>query len=175
MLVYFAMDVLIAAADIDVRVKQLAQEIHRDHPDGVHLVCVLKGAFVFLSDLARQLPSTATLDFMAVGTITLRGTGGSLNDLIASWTPVDADQELLVRCWAEKIERPGRMSRIIGSANRIADERFCAATRVPAVGGAGPVAEVTVGDDAGAIIGGDGRRGDAAHDEAQRTARGDRR
>ena len=66
MLVYFAMDVLIAAADIDVRVKQLAQEIHRDHPDGVHLVCVLKGAFVFLSDLARQLPSTATLDFMAV-------------------------------------------------------------------------------------------------------------
>jgi len=66
MLVYFAMDVLIAAADIHERVKQMAQEIHRDHPDGVHLVCVLKGAFVFLSDLARQLPTTTTLDFMAV-------------------------------------------------------------------------------------------------------------
>ena len=66
MLVYFAMEVLIAAADIRDRVKQMAQEIHRDHPDGVHLVCVLKGAFVFLSDLARQLPSTTTLDFMAV-------------------------------------------------------------------------------------------------------------
>jgi len=66
MLVYFAMDVLIAAADIHDRVKQMAQEIDRDHPDGVHFVCVLKGAFVFLSDLARQLPSTATLDFMAV-------------------------------------------------------------------------------------------------------------
>jgi hypoxanthine phosphoribosyltransferase len=66
MLVYFAMDVLIAAVDIRDRVKQMAQEIHRDHPDGVHLVCVLKGAFVFLSDLARQLPSTTTLDFMAV-------------------------------------------------------------------------------------------------------------
>jgi len=66
MLVYFAMDVLIAAADIHERVKQMAQEIHRDHPNGVHLVCVLKGAFVFLSDLARQLPSTASLDFMAV-------------------------------------------------------------------------------------------------------------
>jgi hypoxanthine phosphoribosyltransferase len=60
------MDVLIAAADIHERVKQMAQEIHRDHPDGVHLVCVLKGAFVFLSDLARQLPSTTSLDFMAV-------------------------------------------------------------------------------------------------------------
>src|SRR4026209_1609347 len=66
MLVYFAMDVLIAAADIHDRVKQMAQEIHRDHPDGVHLVCVLKGAFVFLSDLARELPSTTSLDFMAV-------------------------------------------------------------------------------------------------------------
>ena len=66
MLVYFAMDILIAAADIHDRVKQMAQEIHRDHPDGVHLVCVLKGAFVFLSDLARQLPPTTTLDFMAV-------------------------------------------------------------------------------------------------------------
>src|SRR4029079_11859349 len=29
-------------------------------------VCVLKGAFIFLSDLARQLPAPATLDFMAV-------------------------------------------------------------------------------------------------------------
>jgi hypoxanthine phosphoribosyltransferase len=66
MLVYFAMDVLIAATDIHERVKQMAHEIQRDHPDGVHLVCVPKGAFIFLSDLARQLPSTTSLDFMAV-------------------------------------------------------------------------------------------------------------
>ena len=66
MLVYFAMDVLIAATDIHERVKQMAHEIQRDHPAGVHLVCVLKGAFIFLSDLARQLPSTTSLDFMAV-------------------------------------------------------------------------------------------------------------
>lgn len=66
MLVYFAMRVLISAEEIRHRVGVLAQEIHRDHPDGVHLICVLKGAFVFLSDLARQLPATTTLDFMAV-------------------------------------------------------------------------------------------------------------
>ena len=66
MLVYFAMNVLISADDIRDRVRLLAQEIERDHPDGVHLVCVLKGAFIFLSDLARQLPDTTTLDFMAV-------------------------------------------------------------------------------------------------------------
>ena len=66
MLVYFAMNVLISADDIRDRVRALAQEIERDHPDGVHLVCVLKGAFIFLSDLARHLPGKTTLDFMAV-------------------------------------------------------------------------------------------------------------
>src|ERR1041384_8406749 len=66
MLVYFAMNVLISTDDIQQRVRELAREIQGDHPDGVHLVCVLKGAFVFLADLARQLPATTTLDFMAV-------------------------------------------------------------------------------------------------------------
>jgi hypoxanthine phosphoribosyltransferase len=60
------MNVLISADDIRDRVRLLAQEIERDHPDGVHLVCVLKGAFIFLSDLARHLPGKTTLDFMAV-------------------------------------------------------------------------------------------------------------
>jgi len=35
---------------------------------------------------------------------------------------------VLARCRAEKLEPPGRMDRIIGSANRTADERFCAVT-----------------------------------------------
>ena len=60
------MNVLISADDIQQRVQSLAEEIRRDHPGGVHLVCVLKGAFVFLADLARELRGDATLDFMAV-------------------------------------------------------------------------------------------------------------
>jgi hypoxanthine phosphoribosyltransferase len=56
----------ISATDIQARVQALGQEIRRDHPDGVHLVCVLKGAFVFLSDLARAIGGTVTLDFIAV-------------------------------------------------------------------------------------------------------------
>ena len=60
------MDVLLSAEQIQERVRSLASEIHRDHPHGVHLVCVLKGAFVFLADLARYLPVEVTLDFMAV-------------------------------------------------------------------------------------------------------------
>jgi hypoxanthine phosphoribosyltransferase len=60
------MHVLIPAEVIQTRVHALAQDIRRDHPDNVHFVCVLKGAFVFLSDLSRALPGDCSLDFMAV-------------------------------------------------------------------------------------------------------------
>lgn len=60
------MRTLLTASQIQDRVRLLAAEIHRDHPYGVHLVCVLKGAFVFLSDLVRALPGDCSLDFMAV-------------------------------------------------------------------------------------------------------------
>jgi hypoxanthine phosphoribosyltransferase len=56
----------ISASDIQARVQAMAHEIRRDHPDGVHLVCVLKGAFMFMSDLARAIDGNATLDFIAV-------------------------------------------------------------------------------------------------------------
>jgi hypoxanthine phosphoribosyltransferase len=59
-------DVLISARDIQQRVRQMAAQIHGDHPNGVHLIAVLKGAFVFLSDLARAMPGHCSLDFMAV-------------------------------------------------------------------------------------------------------------
>ena len=60
------MHTLISSDDIQQRVRSLAQDIRRDHPNGVHLICVLKGAFMFLADLARSLEGEATLDFMAV-------------------------------------------------------------------------------------------------------------
>ena len=60
------MQTFIAADAIQARVRELATDISRDHPDGVHFVCVLKGAFVFLADLARQMESAVTLDFMAL-------------------------------------------------------------------------------------------------------------
>jgi hypoxanthine phosphoribosyltransferase len=56
----------ISAADIQARVNALGHEIRRDHPDGVHLVGVLKGAFMFMSDLARAIDGNTTLDFIAV-------------------------------------------------------------------------------------------------------------
>ena len=60
--------ILLSTADIQERVRALALEIAADHTgaESLHLVCVLKGAFIFLADLARALPIPCTLDFMAV-------------------------------------------------------------------------------------------------------------
>lgn len=60
------MQTLLSADQIQQRVREMAQQIRADHPDGLHLICVLKGAFVFLSDLARAMPGDCSLDFMAV-------------------------------------------------------------------------------------------------------------
>ena len=53
---------------IQARVRELAGEIERDYPagEGIHLVCVLKGGFVFMSDLVRAMGPHVTLDFIAV-------------------------------------------------------------------------------------------------------------
>jgi hypoxanthine phosphoribosyltransferase len=61
--------ILIDRAGLDERVGRLAAEIGADHPDGVVLVGVLKGALLFLSDLARALADQGVpvvVDFLAI-------------------------------------------------------------------------------------------------------------
>ena len=57
---------IISEEAIRTRVAELAAEIQGDFPDGVHIVAVLKGAAIFVSDLIRRLQGPITLDFMAV-------------------------------------------------------------------------------------------------------------
>ena len=59
-------EILLSADQIQARVAELAADIRRDFPDGLHMIAVLKGAFVFLSDLARHMDGEVSLDFMAV-------------------------------------------------------------------------------------------------------------
>src|SRR6266581_6458790 len=59
-------EILLSAEQIQKRVAEMAQEIRRDFPDDLHVIAVLKGAFIFLSDLIRHMPGHVSLDFMAV-------------------------------------------------------------------------------------------------------------
>ena len=60
--------ILIDRDRLQARVAELAAEISRDYADvdDLLLVCVLKGAVMFLSDLSRQLTIPHAIDFMAV-------------------------------------------------------------------------------------------------------------
>ena len=58
-------EILISEQQIQARVAEMAADIRRDFPDDVHLIAVLKGAFIFLSDLVRHIPGKVSLDFMA--------------------------------------------------------------------------------------------------------------
>jgi hypoxanthine phosphoribosyltransferase len=58
--------ILLSEQQIQKRVAEMAAEIRRDFPDDVHLIAVLKGAFIFLSDLVRHMSGKVSLDFMAV-------------------------------------------------------------------------------------------------------------
>jgi hypoxanthine phosphoribosyltransferase len=59
-------EILLSAAQIQKRVAELAVQLRSDSPDDLHLVAVLKGAFMFLSDLVRNIPGRVSLDFMAL-------------------------------------------------------------------------------------------------------------
>src|SRR2546430_13398252 len=59
-------EILLSDHQIQKRVAGLATGVRRDFPDSLHLVAVLKGAFIFLSDLVRHMSGHVSLDFMAV-------------------------------------------------------------------------------------------------------------
>ncbi len=58
---------MISAAKISERVRQLGEEITRDYAGRpLVLVCVLKGSFIFASDLARAIDLPLRIDFLGV-------------------------------------------------------------------------------------------------------------
>ena len=60
--------IIISKEEIQARVKELADQISRDYADAgrVYLIGILKGAFIFLADLTRELSIPLMVDFMAV-------------------------------------------------------------------------------------------------------------
>jgi len=60
-------EVLYSASDIQDRTRQLAREIEQAFPDGdLDVIGVLKGSFLFMSDLVRELNMPLRCDFLRV-------------------------------------------------------------------------------------------------------------
>jgi hypoxanthine phosphoribosyltransferase len=58
---------LITEQQIQARIRELGARIDADYPEGaLHLVCILKGAFVFLADLSRAIQRDVAIEFMGI-------------------------------------------------------------------------------------------------------------
>ena len=63
----FLDEILIDAATLQERIAALGAEISRDYQgQDLHLICILRGGVLFLTDLMRQIDLPHTIDFMAI-------------------------------------------------------------------------------------------------------------
>lgn len=93
--------VLLDEAAIESRVRKLATRISKDYSeveygdDGLVLVGVLKGAFVFLADIARRLTVPHHVDFIALSSYNQGKTSGEVRLIMDSRINV-ADRHVLI-------------------------------------------------------------------------------
>ncbi|MBN2467835.1 MAG: hypoxanthine phosphoribosyltransferase [Deltaproteobacteria bacterium] len=90
--------ILYTKKTIQERVSALAEEIYHDyHPRELLLVGVLKGAFIFLADLARALTLPVSVDFVRVSSYgSLTVSSGMVNILKDVETPLTGKDVIIV-------------------------------------------------------------------------------
>ena len=64
----YLLETLISESDLNNRIAELGEEISRDYKDSkdLLLVCILRGAVIFLTDLSRKISIPHAIDFMAI-------------------------------------------------------------------------------------------------------------
>jgi hypoxanthine phosphoribosyltransferase len=94
------LEILLSEQQIQKRVAELAGELRRDYPAGLHLIAVLKGAFVFLSDLIRQMPGPrddVSIDFITLASYGAgTSTSGEVRLLTDLNTPIQGRDVVIV-------------------------------------------------------------------------------
>ena len=57
---------LIPEAEVEKRICEIAAQISKDYEGkSVHLICILKGSVMFMSELAKRITVPVTMDFMS--------------------------------------------------------------------------------------------------------------
>jgi hypoxanthine phosphoribosyltransferase len=90
--------ILVSTEQINMRVKELADQISRDYADvgQIYLIGILKGAFIFLADLSRQLTIPHIVDFMAVSSYGKTANTGAVRLIMDLREPIDGQHAIIV-------------------------------------------------------------------------------
>src|SRR5512138_2218393 len=88
---------LLSAEDIARRVRELARQIDDDYRDldRLLLLGILRGAFIFMADLTRQLQTPHVIDFMALTSYSKNKSLGEVRILMDTREPIK-DQHVLI-------------------------------------------------------------------------------
>jgi len=92
-------EILITEEELQTRVAELGQEISADYQDkDLRLVCILRGAVIFLSDLIRHITIPHEIDFMAVSSYggTRTESSGVVRILMDLTTSIEGRNVLIV-------------------------------------------------------------------------------
>lgn len=89
--------ILLTEEEIKARVKELGKQITEDYKDKeVLVICVLRGAVIFLSDLLREIDTFVDMDFMAVSSYTGTRSSGVVNIVKDLTTNIENKHVLIV-------------------------------------------------------------------------------
>lgn len=84
--------VLLSSEQIQERINEMAAQIEADYPEGpIYLISILKGAFIFVADLARALTRPSIrIEFMAISSY---GTGRTSSGQVKVTRDLDVNIE----------------------------------------------------------------------------------
>ncbi len=111
--------VLISEEAIQARVKEVAAEISRNFAGAgrLYIVGILKGAFMFMADLTRQLTVPHTVDFMALSSYGKSTTIGAVRILMDLREPIDDKHVLIVEDIVDSGHTLSYLQRVLNGRN----------------------------------------------------------
>ncbi len=90
-------EILVSREQIDARVKELAAEISRDYKGKcVFFIGVLKGCFLFLSDLLKEVKVETNVDFMMVSSYSGTQSSGVVRTLLDLKQSIEGKHVIIV-------------------------------------------------------------------------------
>jgi hypoxanthine phosphoribosyltransferase len=90
--------VLVTSEQIQIRVQELAEQISKDYENAkqIYLIGVLKGAYIFMADLCRQLQVPHVVDFMAVSSYGKSAKTGAVRLIMDLREPIEGEHAIIV-------------------------------------------------------------------------------
>ena len=110
--------------EVNARIKELGEQMSKDYAGkSVHLVCILKGACLFMCELAKRIEVPVSMDFMTVSSY---GSGTKSTGVVRIRKDLDDPIKDLHVLIVEDIVDSGRTLAYLGEVFR---DRGCASVR----------------------------------------------